>query len=300
MKNQDPAFLLYSADFLVGTMAFTDDQVGKYVRILCYQHQHGFIEPEVMRRLCGGIEDLMILAKFKVSAEGFYYNQRLEDERVKRETHKKRQSDNAAMRWHKSGIKPASSRHIPNPYQTHAKPMPLEDEDVNTVVLKHTAYTDIEKQQRQAEDDVVAAAAFSFLVETLAMDLQQAQVIFNNHKLPYIQEKIELTKKRIEAGHLENAPGFFLAALARNFIDNSDVGQKIKQQKELAKEKARQAYIIKIESMLAAGMLIPQKAYDALPAIRREELTHDEEYFKQNKDWAYYDPKTRGGEVGKK
>ena len=42
-KNKDPAFLFYSSDFLTGTMFFTDEQVGKYIRLLCAQHQKGQI-----------------------------------------------------------------------------------------------------------------------------------------------------------------------------------------------------------------------------------------------------------------
>ena len=38
---KDPAFLFYSNDFLTGTYTMTDEQVGKYIRLLCLQHQKG-------------------------------------------------------------------------------------------------------------------------------------------------------------------------------------------------------------------------------------------------------------------
>jgi hypothetical protein len=37
--GKDPAILFYTSDFLTGTMTFTDEQVGKYIRLLCLQHQ---------------------------------------------------------------------------------------------------------------------------------------------------------------------------------------------------------------------------------------------------------------------
>jgi len=38
--GKDPAFLFYSNDFDQGTKFFTDDQTGKYIRLLIAQHQH--------------------------------------------------------------------------------------------------------------------------------------------------------------------------------------------------------------------------------------------------------------------
>jgi hypothetical protein len=32
---KDPAFLFYSNDFLSGTYTMSDDQVGKFIRLLC-------------------------------------------------------------------------------------------------------------------------------------------------------------------------------------------------------------------------------------------------------------------------
>ena len=38
---KDPAVLFYFQDFLVGTEFMTDDEVGKYIRILCHQADKG-------------------------------------------------------------------------------------------------------------------------------------------------------------------------------------------------------------------------------------------------------------------
>lgn len=113
---KDPAFLFYSSDFLTGTMMMTDEEVGQYIRLLCYQHQRGHINAVAMQRLCGGIASASVKEKFKVDSDGLFFNQRLEDEMLKRKIHSEKQSNNARMRWHKSGI---------------AVAMPLENENRN-------------------------------------------------------------------------------------------------------------------------------------------------------------------------
>ena len=40
---KDPAFLFYTGDFATGTQFLTDDQMGKYIRLLMAQHQHGHL-----------------------------------------------------------------------------------------------------------------------------------------------------------------------------------------------------------------------------------------------------------------
>jgi len=67
---KDPAFLFYASDFLTGTMAMSDAEVGQYIRLLCYQHQHGHINHLALHRLCGGNAAASVLAKFKKDDEG--------------------------------------------------------------------------------------------------------------------------------------------------------------------------------------------------------------------------------------
>ena len=48
--SKDPAFLLYSGDFLNGTADMEPEEVGVYIRLLCYQHQRGHL-PDDERKL---------------------------------------------------------------------------------------------------------------------------------------------------------------------------------------------------------------------------------------------------------
>ena len=81
--SKDPAFLFYSSDFLIGTAFFTNDQIGKYIKLLCYQHQLGHLSEDQVLEICKGKDD-MILAKFKKDPVGLYFNERLDAESEKR------------------------------------------------------------------------------------------------------------------------------------------------------------------------------------------------------------------------
>lgn len=91
--NKDPAFLFYSSDFLTGTMFMTDSQLGKYIKILCTQHQKGHLSEKDMLKICKRY-DKDIFEKFVKDNDGKYYNIRLETEIAKRKDYSKSRSDN--------------------------------------------------------------------------------------------------------------------------------------------------------------------------------------------------------------
>ena len=76
---KDPAVLLYTADFLVGCITMTNEQVGKYIRLLCIQHQRGHLTEAQMLSICGKYEEA-IFEHFKQDEEGLYFNERMETE----------------------------------------------------------------------------------------------------------------------------------------------------------------------------------------------------------------------------
>ena len=83
MAQKDPAFLFYTQDFYVGTAFLTHAQVGKYIRLICAQHQHGRLSEERIMHICGDM-DPAVLDKFQKDQDGNYYNVRLEAEIEKR------------------------------------------------------------------------------------------------------------------------------------------------------------------------------------------------------------------------
>lgn len=80
---KDPAFLFYSQDFITGTLAMPFDERGRYITLLCYQHQTGRMSEETIRFLIGSFSDTLRL-KFKRDESGLFYNERLETEIEKR------------------------------------------------------------------------------------------------------------------------------------------------------------------------------------------------------------------------
>lgn len=97
---KDPAILFYTSDFLTGTMFMTDSQVGKYMRLLCAQHQHnGFISKDSFNQIVG--DDKILREKFKESENGFF-NERLSEEMAKRKQKSNKMAANAKQKQSKS------------------------------------------------------------------------------------------------------------------------------------------------------------------------------------------------------
>jgi hypothetical protein len=99
-KVKDPAFLFYPQDFLVGTMIMSDEQVGKYIRLLCLQHAKGgkLTEKDILK--ITGSHDDEIMEKF-VKYEDGYANKRLLEEMQKRVDYSQKRKENIMKRWNK-------------------------------------------------------------------------------------------------------------------------------------------------------------------------------------------------------
>jgi hypothetical protein len=90
---KDPAVLLYTQDFLVGTLSMTDEQRGKYIYLLCLQHQKGKLTlVDLKTKLTD--EDIEVAERFPLQADGYYYNQRMYDEALKRKNYTESRRNN--------------------------------------------------------------------------------------------------------------------------------------------------------------------------------------------------------------
>ena len=81
---KDPAVLFYFQDFLVGTEFMTDDEVGKYIRILCHQADKGSLSELQIKRICRGVIPEAIMEKLTKDDNGSLYQKRMREEREKR------------------------------------------------------------------------------------------------------------------------------------------------------------------------------------------------------------------------
>ena len=115
MKN--PAFLFYPSDFIIGTMDMTDEEVGRYIRLLCRQFEQGSIDAKFMSNLAP-----IIASKFKKDRKGNYYNTRLRDEINKRKKYSE------SRRSNRSKVS-QSKKHMKNISETYEKHM--ENENIN-------------------------------------------------------------------------------------------------------------------------------------------------------------------------
>jgi hypothetical protein len=118
---KDPAFLFYSSDFLTGTSLLNDEQVGKYIRILCHQHQRGHLSEKDMKKICNGYDE-DIFCKFQKDCDGNFFNQRLEDEINKRKNYSESRRQNRLK-------KEKDMNNISKSYDKH-----MENENENEII----------------------------------------------------------------------------------------------------------------------------------------------------------------------
>ena len=90
---KDPAVLFYTSDFLSGTFTMTNEQVGKYIRLLCLQHQKGKLTEKDMLSICSAY-DVDIWDKFKIE-DGIFLNERMYNEAIRRQKFSESRRNNA-------------------------------------------------------------------------------------------------------------------------------------------------------------------------------------------------------------
>lgn len=90
--SKDPAVLFYTSDFISGTITMTDEQRGKYILLLCLQHQQGILSEDDMLNICKTY-DKKIYSKF-IKTDVGYYNKRMFDESERRKKYSESRSKN--------------------------------------------------------------------------------------------------------------------------------------------------------------------------------------------------------------
>jgi len=132
---KDPAFLFYTSDFLTGTLTMTDEQVGKYIRLLCLQHQKGELTEKDMLFICKS-HDEDIFSKFK-NIDGKYYNERLREESIKRIKYSESRRNNKL----KKNISSTYVQHMENENENNKY-------SINVLLCKEIAIKDLQWMER--------------------------------------------------------------------------------------------------------------------------------------------------------
>jgi hypothetical protein len=71
----------------------TDEQKGRYIILLCLQHQQGYLTHEDMMNICKTYDE-RIFKKFIKTPDGLYYNERMKNESDRRKRYSESRSNN--------------------------------------------------------------------------------------------------------------------------------------------------------------------------------------------------------------
>lgn len=102
--QKSPAFSFYAKDFLTGTSTMSLQEVGAYIRLLSYQWDVGSIPVDARERArilgCAKAQERELWKKVGQKfalRDDAYFNERLEEERVKQVERRRRLSDNGKL-----------------------------------------------------------------------------------------------------------------------------------------------------------------------------------------------------------
>ena len=139
--GKNPAVLFYPNDFIASTALWSDAETGLYIRLLCYQHINGGIQPEDFEQLCGDCR--RVRAKFVQHDDGLYYN-----ERMLTETNKRRAYVQSRLENGEKGGRPKN--HMDNHMDNH---MRNRNRNSNTTDNSNTSRDrEIVKREREAKE----------------------------------------------------------------------------------------------------------------------------------------------------
>lgn len=111
--SKDPAFLFYSSDFLTGTLLMSMEQKGKFITLLCIQHQKGHLSEKDMLHICGSYDE-DVFTKFQKDEQGKFYNIRLEEEVNKRKAYSESRRNNRKKKEDMNNTSSSYVEHMEN------------------------------------------------------------------------------------------------------------------------------------------------------------------------------------------
>lgn len=159
---KDPAFLFYTQDFSTGTQFFSDEQVGKYLRLLMAQHQHGHLSEKQVIHICKSYDNDIML-KFKKDSDGKFFNLRLETESEKRKNFcDSRKSNKEGKKKEKNlkNIRKSYDKHMENENENEIK-------DINEVKIEILQSVFVLKSENEKLKEIFGHG-YNWAIETLS------------------------------------------------------------------------------------------------------------------------------------
>lgn len=116
-NKKAPAFQFYPQDFLVGTADMSAEEVGGYIRLMCYQWSKGGVpnDNKKLMQLSGifDIESLVnVKSKFILFDDGLLKNKRLENTREEQNLYKEKQAEIAKKGWEERKRKSEEAKNL--------------------------------------------------------------------------------------------------------------------------------------------------------------------------------------------
>jgi hypothetical protein len=152
----------------------SDEQVGRYIRLLCLQHQKGKLNEKDMQSICKGY-DSDVYEKFDL-VDGYYINKRMYEEAEKR------------SKFTESRRKNASAKHMPNHMENENENI-NENRNRNVLVYPSSEFQNLweqwidykkEEHKDRYKSTKTEQIAINNLVKLCNGDLKMAQEIVNN------------------------------------------------------------------------------------------------------------------------
>jgi hypothetical protein len=139
---KDPAVLLWTKDFLVGTMTMTYEQKGKYITLLCLQHQNQHLTDGDMKSILSE-EDIQVAEKF-IKEDGKWYNLKMKEETIRRKSYTENRLKNFSK---KKDMKVDMNSHMEN----HTGTVTVTGTVTDTLELELVTGTKAERQDMLAD-----------------------------------------------------------------------------------------------------------------------------------------------------
>ena len=182
--GKDPAVLFYTGDFLVGTMKMNYAQKGKYIQLLCLQHQDGHLSEDDMLSVCGDYDE-KIFSKFVKDEEGKYYNERMEVESVKRRRFIESRQRNLIKTDKETQVEQRTEAHMEAHMGVHTEAR-MENENIIKNKIDYNSFIDIYNTQCFNLSQVMKLtdkrkkAIATFLKSMTIDDFEKACIMANN------------------------------------------------------------------------------------------------------------------------
>lgn len=109
--GKDPAFLFYPNDYIGGTMGMTFEEKGAYMELLMMQFNRGHMTEHMIGQTIGQLWDT-IKVKFIQDDKGLWFNERLEEEKIKRQKFTESRRNNKSGKNQYSKKKEKESGHM--------------------------------------------------------------------------------------------------------------------------------------------------------------------------------------------